>query len=306
MIHRLRETWRKNGPEVVSALTRGLPDFVMSGAPVEHAGIPVFCYHDVSAALFESHLRFLQANGYSTLTADELASALRHDGNSRITSGSARRVVMTFDDGLLSLHDSVFPLLCRYNQRVVAFISPVFHTSAAVNASDSGRWALPTCSWQHIETMHASGLVDFQSHTLEHRLVFRWPCGAPLSGMSDAECERLRGPALSMADDFARAREIIEHRLGKTVRHLAFPLYDGTLDAIRVGRDCGYEAFYWGVRPWKATNARGDDLSSIVRLSGEFLPRLPGRERVPLHAILRDRYARHAPQWWRTNAKGGG
>jgi peptidoglycan/xylan/chitin deacetylase (PgdA/CDA1 family) len=300
----VRDTWRKNGPEVVAAATGGLPRFVMSSAPRELEGIPVFCYHQVSAALFQSHLRFLRDNGYRALTADELLSALSTARDSQFTpEWNARRVVITFDDGLMNLHDTVFPLLREYGTPVVAFIAPAFHaTRTSQRGSDES--GVPTCSWRQIEAMHASGLVDFQSHTFEHRLVYDWPRGSPLSGTSDSVCERFRGAALALEDDLARAREVIEQRLGKAVHHLAFPQYDGTRAAIRIGRACGYKAFYWGVRARKATNAPGDDLSCIVRLSGEFLPRLPGRERVPLRTILRERYARNAPKWWRALAGG--
>ena len=298
MFPTLRESWRKNGPEAIAAVTRGLPGFVMSAAPVELSGIPVFCYHEINGADFESHLQFLHANAYSTATADEFLSALRAgDKPASGSPGNRRLVVISFDDGLLNLHDTVFPLLRRYNTRVVAFISPAFHASDAPDKASS-RY-LPTCSWRHIETMHASGLVDFQSHTLEHRLVQRWPRGAPLCGTSDSACDQHRGAALSMGDDFARAREVIEGRLGKRVRHLAFPQYNGTTAAVRIGRDAGYDAFYWGVRPWKPINAPGDDASCVVRLSGEFLPRLPGRGRMPLRTILRDRYTRPGARWWR-------
>jgi peptidoglycan/xylan/chitin deacetylase (PgdA/CDA1 family) len=282
----------------MAAVTRGLPEFVMSSAPRELEGIPVFCYHGVSGAVFESHLRFLRDNGYNALTADEFLLALAN-GSQPASRSTARRVVITFDDGLLNLYDTVFPLLREYRTPVVAFLSPAFHAARTCNQASDASDDVSTCSWEEIEVMHGSGLVDFQSHTFEHRLVYDWPRGAPLSGMSDSTCDGLRGPALSIEDDLARARELLEDRLGKNVRHLAFPQYDGTPDAIRIGRACGYEAFYWGTRPWKALNTSGDDLSCIVRLSGEFLPRLPGERRASLRAILRERYVRNAPRWWR-------
>jgi peptidoglycan/xylan/chitin deacetylase (PgdA/CDA1 family) len=276
-------------------MTRGLPDFVVSSTPGELSGIPVFCYHQISGPTFESHLRFLHANDYTTVTADEFLSLLQHrDQRSRLDA-KRRRVVISFDDGLADLHDTIFPLLRRYDTRVVAFISPAFHAGNRSSVSEPD--GLSTCSWLEIETMHASGLVDFQSHTFEHRLVRRWPKGVPLAGTRDPDCERRRGPALRLDQDLARARDAIETRLGKRVRHLAFPQYDGTPEAVRIGRACGYDAFYWGMRPWKPINAPGDDFSCIVRLSGEFLPRLPGAERLPLATILRHRYARCVSGW---------
>jgi peptidoglycan/xylan/chitin deacetylase (PgdA/CDA1 family) len=303
MIDVIRDTWRKNGPELVSALTRGLPDFVMSASPEAVGGIPVFSYHDVARGAFESHLRFLRENDYESMTADDFLAALCGDVVSVRRAGAERRVVITFDDGLRSLHDTAFPLLREYDIRVVAFIAPAFHAPYAFECSGAPV-ALPTCTWQQIETLHASGLVDFQSHTLEHRLVSRWPCGVPLSGTSNQTCDRFRGAHLSLEDDLARSREVIQRRLGKSVRHLAFPQYNGTTDAIRIGRSCGYDAFYWGVRPWKPINRLGDDPSQVVRLSGEFLPRLPGRGRTALRTILRERYRQHGGRWWRRVSEG--
>ena len=225
MLNTFRATWRKNAPELIAALTRGLPDFVMNAKPQQLAGIPVFCYHDVSRTEFESHLRFLRENDYHALTADEFLAALKNEdrGTSESSQGG-RRLVITFDDGLQSLSETVFPLLGEYDTRVVAFIAPAFHATRSVNRiGETASPRLPVCSWQQIERLHESGLVDFQSHTFEHRLVNDWPRGVPLTGLSHQECERLRGPALALADDFSRSREEIERRLGKRVRHMAFP-----------------------------------------------------------------------------------
>jgi peptidoglycan/xylan/chitin deacetylase (PgdA/CDA1 family) len=300
MLNTFRTTWRKNAPELIAALTRGLPDFVMNAKPQQLAGIPVFCYHDISRTEFESHLRFLRENDYQALTADELLAALKNeDRGTSVSNQGARRLVITFDDGLQSLFETVFPLLREYDIRVVAFIAPAFHAQSVDRAGDMALPRLPVCSWRQIERLHESGLVDFQSHTLEHRLVNDWPTGVPLTGMTHQECEWLRGPALALADDFVRSREEIERRLGKRVRHMAFPQYNGSASAIQAGRASGYEAFYWGVRPWKAINRLGDDLTRVVRLSGEFLPRLPGRGRTELATILRGRYGKHAGRWLR-------
>ena len=270
----------------------------MRGASCELNGIPVFCYHRISGPVFESHLRFLHDNGYRALKADEFLAALPPaKGSPSTLQRAARLVVITFDDGLVDLHDTVFPLLREYRTPVVAFIAPAFHATRTSQRIGGRSEGVATCSWEQIEAMHASGLVDFQSHTFEHRLVYDWPRSVPLSGMSNASCDALRGAALALEDDLARAREVLERRLGKRVHHLAFPQYDGTADAIRIGRACGYEAFYWGTRPWKALSTSRDDLSCIVRLSGEFLPRLPGRNRKPLRAILHERYAAHGQRW---------
>ncbi len=97
--------------------------------------------------------------------------------------------------------------------------------------------------------------------------------------------------------DFRLAREAIESRLQKRVHHLAFPRFDGTPEAVRVARACGYLGLWRGLAPGRRGNRPGDDTASIVRVSGEFVRRLPGRDRTPLTTILRHRYASGVRRW---------
>jgi hypothetical protein len=117
--------------------------------------IPVFCYHFVSATEFEAHLQHLQRNGYATLTADEFYHAKRNGGGDPI-----RSAVLTFDDGDKGFYDAVFPLLKKYVMKAVNFIIPGW----------VGREGVLT--WEQIQEMHESGMVDFQSHSMHHPAIF--------------------------------------------------------------------------------------------------------------------------------------
>ena len=137
--------------------------------------------------------------------------------------------------------------------------------------------------------MHGSGLLDFQSHTLEHRYIPRWPEAVPLTGVAPGFL-RYRETTLGVEDDFRLARQVLESELNKPVHHLAFPRFAGSAEAVRIGQACGYRSFWWGVQPGRPSNRPGDDGTRIVRLSGEFLRRLPGRGRCSLTRLLRNRY----------------
>ena len=283
----LRESWEKNWPELRCALSGGLPRFVMSRSP-EPPGlaVPVFCYHAVDPGPFEQDLDFLRTNGYTTITADALLDHMKRQDDAPESA-----VVLTFDDGPVNLYEVVYPLLERFDMCAFAFIAPCFHaeneaelvTGAFVGESRS-------CTWPEIRTMHESGRLDVQSHTFEHRYVPRWPEPAELIGAPDVVQRSRRREPLSLADDFSRSRTVLEEKLGKRVRHLAFPRCNGTEEAIAVGRRAGLEGFWWGTLPSRPANAPGDDPTRIVRVSGEFLRRLPGEGRTPLARILGARY----------------
>jgi len=117
--------------------------------------IPVFCYHFISVAEFEAHLQHLERNGYATITADEFYHAKRNGMGDPI-----RSAVLTFDDGDSGFYDIVFPLLKKYGMKAINFIIPGW----------IGREGILT--WEQIQEMHESGLVDFQSHSMHHPAIF--------------------------------------------------------------------------------------------------------------------------------------
>jgi hypothetical protein len=129
------------------------PEFLYKNKSLSE--IPVFCYHFISAAEFEAHLQHLQRNGYATLTADEFYHVKRNE-----TGDSIRSAVLTFDDGDKGFYDVVFPLLKKYGMKAVNFIIPGW----------VGREGILT--WEQIQEMHESGLVDFQSHSMHHPAIF--------------------------------------------------------------------------------------------------------------------------------------
>lgn len=278
-------TWRKNWPEVRCGLTGGLPRFIFSKAPGEFdPGVPVFCYHVVDHETFRADLSFLKHNGYTTLSADELLDHLE----SR-QAAPPRSVVLSFDDGQTSLYEVAYPLLKEFDYKAVAFICPGLHReSDAPDAEPDGG----LCNWGRIQEMHASGCVDFQPHTDGHRYIPRWPEALPLSGVDPGVADRRRPPVAPLAEDLKRSRHALEQRLNKTAVHLAFPQYYGNAPAITAGRDAGYRGFWWGVLPGRPMNRPGDPADHIVRISGEFVRRLPGEQRVGLGTLARARYGR--------------
>jgi len=280
----LRRRWEKNWPEIRGALGGGFPDFVFARRPEVPAEIPVFWYHSVLPEEFREDLLFLERNGYRTVTADELRDHV--EGRRPCPP---RSVVLSFDDGSVNLHSVVFPLLQEFSRTAVAFIAPAFHELEEGLPSTLKR----PCSWGEILEMHESGRVDFQSHTLEHRYLPRWPEPLELADI-DARYQAVRAEPVSLESDLAGARNEIRERLGKEAVHLAFPRFDGTAEAVATGIRCGYRAFWWGAHATPPIRVAGGVGTHVSRVSGEFLRRLPGEGRLGLGTILRRRYTRAA------------
>jgi peptidoglycan/xylan/chitin deacetylase (PgdA/CDA1 family) len=296
LLFTLRDSWRKNAPELTGLLNGALPAFVLQRRPATKlSGVPVFCYHLTEPQSLEADLTFLAQNGYRTIGTAELMEYLA--GERKLPDPS---VVLSFDDGPRNFHDVAFPLLERYRARAVAFIAPGLHGEADADVPDR------TMTWHEIAAIHASGLVEFQSHTLESRFVPGWPAPAALSGCDPAlEARRRRSTALPLAEDLAASQRAIESRLpGARVDQLCFPQYLGTPESIEVARSLGFRGCYWGLVAGRPLNGPGDSPFHIGRLSDEYLRRLPGTGRVGLTDLLKQRThrSRTAAAWRRRYA----
>jgi peptidoglycan/xylan/chitin deacetylase (PgdA/CDA1 family) len=292
LLYRIRGSYEKNWPEIHAAATGTATRFIYSSKPnLPDDVVPIFCYHELDKASFESDLVFLSQNGYQTIDAQALVDHV--NGNKEAPRNS---VVLSIDDGARSLFDVGLPLLRAYSMQAVAFIAPRFHRDDREVSAIAGQ---RLCSWRELSDMHASGCVDIQSHTYEHRYVPRWPEPIPITGEDPSVIEKLRGPSQSIAEDFHAAKVIIEERLGKTVRHMAFVKYVGSKEAVEIGKTCGFESFWWGYLPYHDGNRPGRGANRIIRVDGWYLQRLPGIVRRPLSVILKARYGARIPRFMR-------
>ncbi|WP_248795472.1 polysaccharide deacetylase family protein [Pseudomonas sp. MWU13-2105] len=107
----------------------------------------------VRMVTFESQLRVLREYGYHIVPLREVIDWLR-DPNAALPQ---KPVVITVDDGHRSVFEKLLPIVQRDRFPVTLFIYP----SAISNAS----YAL---TWEQLQTLKQTGLVDIQSHTYWH------------------------------------------------------------------------------------------------------------------------------------------
>jgi len=142
------------------------PDFVTSSRVSSIPEyIPVFSFHNVTNDDLLLKLNYLMQNGYSTINSDEYAYL-----NGK--SNGERLVMLTFDDGLVSLCNVVAPLLRAYQMCAVAFVIP-----GEIDQEEGGGVVEPNngdgrllCSWEQLEAM--KDVIDIQSHSMYHWLIF--------------------------------------------------------------------------------------------------------------------------------------
>jgi peptidoglycan/xylan/chitin deacetylase (PgdA/CDA1 family) len=190
--------------------------------------VPILLYHrfgpvatdsmTVTTTLFESHLNYIRSNGYHVIPLGELTDY--YLGKRR--SLPPRSVVITVDDGHLSVYREMFPLIRKHKIPVTLFIYP----SAISNAS----YAM---TWGQLREMKETGLVDFQSHTFWHPNFKK-----EKTRLKPAEYESFVGMQLK------KSKEKLEEELNIRVNMLAWPfgIYDD--DLIHKAEEAGYVATF--------------------------------------------------------------
>jgi hypothetical protein len=137
--------------------------------------IPMFMFHQPMSDSWERICRRIDRAEIATVSSTAL---LDGDG------GSDAGVCLTFDDGWSSVWSIAFPIVRRFGLRIVVFLLPALvEESEELRATlDDGaepaelaardRGARCYLTWGEVRAMHESGLVDVQSHSLHHGVVF--------------------------------------------------------------------------------------------------------------------------------------
>ena len=208
--------------------------------------VPILLYHrlgpvvadgmTVTTTLFESQLKYLRDNGYKVIPLKELTDYYL----GKRQAPQLRSVVITVDDGHISVYRDMFPLVRKYSIPVTLFIYP----SAISNAS----YAM---TWGQLKEIKGTGFFDIQSHTFWHPNFKK-----DKKRLTPAEYQ-------SFVDmQLRKSKEKLEKELNARVTMLAWPfgIYDD--DLIHAAKEAGYVATLTMERhPAKAL----DDVMSLPR-----------------------------------------
>ena len=157
-------------------LVRGCLDLVCGRFPPFVFGasvgdlLPVFHFHDEPREALEPKLRYLAENGYRSVDADEIAGFVRGD---RMLARHA--VALCFDDAWASVWTAAGPLLKEYGFTAIVYVIPARVSDAAdyrLPGGDGAAAGSPFMTWPELRALHATGIIDVQSHTHTHARIF--------------------------------------------------------------------------------------------------------------------------------------
>ena len=189
---------------------------------------PILLYHrfgpaiadsmTITTAELRSHIEYLKTHGYTIIPLRRLVDAYFHAG----LPLPPKPVVITVDDGHISVYTEMLPLVKQYNIPITLFIYP----SAIGNAS----YAM---TWDQIKELKDSNLFSIQSHTYWHPNFKK-------------EQKRLKTEEYEKFVDaqLTKSKKVLEEKLEITVDMVAWPfgIYDDFLisRAAKAGYIAGF------------------------------------------------------------------
>lgn len=160
----------------------------------------------VATGEFNQQMAYLANNGFTVLTVEEIADALRAHHPL-----PAKAVAITMDDGYRDNFSEAFPILQRYHSPATIFL-----VTSTIATSDH-------LDWREIEEMRS--LINYQSHTVHH---------LDLTTLS----------ADQLTYELADAKSTLETDLHCSITHLAYPSGAFNANVVAATRACGYQ-FAW-------------------------------------------------------------
>jgi peptidoglycan/xylan/chitin deacetylase (PgdA/CDA1 family) len=186
---------------------------------------------------FDEQIAYLKESGYAFLTPAEVDRFARREHH---LDGPG--VLITFDDGCLSVYERALPVLRKHGAAATVFVTADPKSYVFESLTDADR----RMTDDELRALDGD-LVECQSHGVSH---------CPLTGLSDEE----------LAQELAESKRVLEQTVSHPVTYLAVP-GGWTDDRIRRQAElAGYEAVW---RSDAGTVHPGDDPFALRRVNVE-------------------------------------
>ena len=208
----------------------------------EGVPVPIIMYHSllkdparsghyvITPAQFERDLAHIRAKGYEPIFISDLIAYVYHDAPL-----PPKPIVITFDDGYYNNYCYGFPLLQKYNAKAVISIIGLqcdqYSETGEQNASYTH------CTWENLNEMINSGLVEIQNHTYNLHTTKNGRKGcAKKKGEPAAQYRAM------LSEDVLRLQYRIKEMTGTMPNTFVYPFGSFTKETKEVIRELGFLA----------------------------------------------------------------
>ena len=170
---------------------------------------------NVSTEAFSEQMAWLMANNYHVIPLADLVTLLKNKINLQ-----PKTVVITFDDGYLSVYENAWPILKSFGYPFSVFLYTEGLEKGYANYM----------TWDQVMEMQNTG-VDFEDHSYgHHHMAFK-----------PADLDEI-GYRAWISGDMAHSMTVLSRRLGSTPRFFALPYGDYNAIVLDEAKKMGYQA----------------------------------------------------------------
>lgn len=201
--------------------------------------LPIFLYHIISPrtyqfgitpAEFESDLNYLSKNGYHTITMTQLINFVDSDEKLPL-----KPVILSFDDGYYNNYVYAFPLLKKYHAKIV--LSIIGKSTDDFSEYPSCNLSYAHVTWDQLNDMLCSGLVEVQNHTYHLHETSKGRTGCmQRPGESKEQYEKV------LTNDVEKLQKEITEMTGSTPNTFTYPYGKSSEDTDEILKKLGFLA----------------------------------------------------------------
>ncbi len=217
--------------DVLSAAKRG-----------DKVEVPILMYHSIlrssnvhgnyiiSESAFESDLKYLKENGYTTVVMQDLIDYV-HNGKTL----PEKPVVLTFDDGYFNNFSYAFPLLEKYNSKAVLSLIG-YYTDLYTKTPDENP-GYSHVTWNNVKKMMESGLVEMQNHSYNLHTTDKGRNGTKKKkGESNAQYKAV------LTEDLGKLQDCFKTNTGYTPSTFTYPFGSVSNASFDIIKEMGFKA----------------------------------------------------------------
>lgn len=210
--------------------------------PRQQVRLPALMYHSllkdpamqnryvISPALFEQDLKYLKKHGYTSVLMSDLIGYVENGAPL-----PEKPVLITFDDGYYNNYLYAFPLLKKYQMKAV--ISIIGKETDKDSRSGGGHATYSSLTWEQVQEMSASGLVEIQNHSYNsHRSAGKRTGVRRKPGESRQEYEAF------LEKDLSKLQQKTEDVTGVAPSTFTYPFGAVSRSSLKTIRELGFKA----------------------------------------------------------------
>ncbi len=227
--------------------------------------LPIIMYHSVlkskkslgkfviSPEEFESDLKYLKENNYTTVVVQDLVDYTQN--NKELPE---KPIMLTFDDGYYNNYLYAFPLLKKYESKIV--LAPIGVEVDRYSDTGDKNPNYAHITWDDAKEMMDSGLVEIQNHSYNmHKMSKK------RRGTKKNKGESIENYKKLFVSDIETMQNKVEEHLGIVPNTFVFPFGAISNCSIEILKQMGFQATFNCENKINFIKKSADDLYGLCR-----------------------------------------